>query len=127
MSRVKVILVAVMPALFLLVSADCYGDPTTRCGCDKLRFLFSADGNSKHTSPLADIAFGQAVQRGSRRANVQPRTDGFASPVSLGQTQSFRPGQNTLSLLPSISLELAQSWQFLWRTALEPRAPSSVS
>ena len=56
------------------------------------------------------------------------RTDGFASPVTPTQAQLVQPEQSSLSLvLPNISLELAQSWQFLWRTALEPRAPSFLS
>jgi len=128
MSRVKVILVAIMPALFLLVSADCFGDSTTRWGCNNFRCLFSADRNGKHKLPLADNSFAQAVHHLVRRTNVQPRTNGFAAPVALAQTPTLQLEQPGLSLgLPDINWELAQSWQFLWRTALEPRAPSLVS
>ncbi len=127
MSRVKVILVAVMPALFLLVYADCFGDSRTGCGCDNLRGLFSADGSDKHKSPSADNSFASTVQRSSRRVNVQPGTDGFGAPVALGQTP-IRPKQTIPSFVPlPASPEQIQSWQFFWRTALEPRAPSSVS
>ncbi len=127
MSRVKVILVVVMPTLFLLVSADCIADPTTGCGCDNLRCLFSAEGGGKHKSPSPDNSFASTVQRWSRRVNVQPGTDGFGAPVALAQTP-FRPEQPILSFVPPFtSLELIQSWQFLWRTALELRAPSLVS
>ena len=128
MSRVKIILVAVMPALLLLVSVDSFGDSTTRCGCDHLRCLFSPDGSSKQGSPSLDNSFDQAVHRGGRRANLQPRTDSFSPLVTPAQTEIPRPGQNGSSPgLPGISLHLARSWQFLWRTALEPRAPSLVS
>jgi hypothetical protein len=127
MSRVRVILVAVMPALFLLVSADCFGDQTTGCGCDNLRCLSSAQGSSKHKSPSADNSFDSTFQRWTRRVNVQPGTDGFGAPVALAQTPA-RPEQTIPSfVLSPVSLELIQSWQFLCRTALEPRAPSLVS
>lgn len=127
MSRVRVILVVVMPALFVLVSADCIGDSTTGCGCDNLRCLFSADGGGKHKSPSADGSFASTVQRWSRRVNVQPGTDEFGTPVALAQPR-IQAEQAISSFVPPLtSLELIQSWQFLWRTALEPRAPSSVS
>ncbi len=124
MSRVKVILVVVMPALFLLASVDCFGGPTTGCGCDNLGCLFSAEGSGKHQSPSADNSFDSTVQRWSRRVHVQPGADGF---VALAQTR-IRPEQTIDSFVsPPASPELIQSWQFLWRTAPEPRAPSLVS
>lgn len=127
MSRVKVIVVAVLPALFLLVSADCFGDPTTGCGCGNFRCLFSAEGGGKHESPWADNSFTSTVQRWSRRVNVQPGPDEFGAPVALAQPR-IQPEQAISSVVPPLtSLELIQSWQFLWRTALEPRAPSLVS
>ncbi len=127
MSRVKVILVAVMPALFLLVSADCFGAPTAGCGCTNLHCLFLAAGSGKRQSPAADSSFDSTVQRCCRRVSAQPGTDGFGAPVALAPTP-VRPEQTIPSVVPSpAGLELIQSWQFLWRTALEPRAPSSVS
>lgn len=128
MSRVKVILVVVMPALFLLVSADCFGDPTTGRGCSNLRCFLSSQGGGEHNSlPAEANSFDSTVQRWSRRANVQPGTDGFGEPVVLAQA-SLRSEQTISSFVPlPASLERTQSWQFLWRTALEPRAPSLVS
>jgi hypothetical protein len=127
MSRVKVNLVVVMPALFLLISADCFGDPTTGCGCGNFRCLLSAEGGGKHKSSSPDSSFAPTGQRWSRRMNVQPGTDGFGPTVALAQTP-IRPDQTISSFVPPLaSLELIQSWQFLWRTALEPRAPSLAS
>ena len=127
MSRVKVILVAVMPALFMLVSADCFGDATNSCRSDKFCCIFSAQGSGKHSSPSVGNSFDSTVQRWSRRVNVQPGTDGFGTPVALAQTV-IRPQQAISSFVPlPANLERIQCWQFLWRTALEPRAPSSVS
>jgi hypothetical protein len=125
MSRVRVILVVVMPALFLLVSADCFGDPTA--SCDNLPCLLSAQRSGKNESSSADNSLGYTVQHSSRRVNVQSGTGGFGAPVALAQTAT-RPEHTTPSFVPlPASLELIQSWQFLWRTSLEPRAPSLVS
>jgi hypothetical protein len=127
MSRVNVIQVVVMPALFLLVSADCFGDAPKGCGCDNVRCSFFAEGSGKHKLPLAANSFDSTVQRWSRRVNVQPGTNGFGSTVTLAQT-TIRPEQTIATFVPlPASLELIHSWQFLWRTALEPRAPSLVS
>jgi hypothetical protein len=109
--------------MFLLVSVDGFGDGY---GCGEFGCLLSAEGRGKHNSPSADTSFEQAAQRWGRRVNIQPGTDGF-SPAALAQTQP-QPDQGIpSSVLPSVRLELAKCWQFLWRTALEPRAPSLVS
>ena len=127
MSRVKVILVGVMPALFMLVSTECFGDSTSSCHRDNFCCLFSPGGSGKHKSPSADNSFDSTVQRWTRRVNVQPGADGFGRSVALAQTP-IRPEQTISSFVPlPASLERIQSWQFLWRTALEPRAPSLVS
>jgi hypothetical protein len=128
MSRLKVILIATVPALFLLVSADCFGDPTIRYGCNGSQCVFSAHASGKHQLPLSDNSVDQVVPHGGRRVNVEPRADGFAPPVAPTQYQTLRHGERgRFRDLTGISLELSQSWQFLWRTALEPRPPSSAS
>ena len=127
MSRVKVILVAVIPALVMLVSADFFATPTSSWRGDNFCSLFSAQGSGKHKSPTADNSFDSAARCWSRRVNVQRGRDGFGMPVAPAQT-AIRPKQTIRSFVPlPASLERIQSWQFLWRTALEPRAPSLVS
>ncbi len=111
----------------MLVSADCFGDATSSCRGNNFCCLFSAQGTGKHNSPTVDNSFDSTVQRWPRRVNVQPGTDGFGVPVALAQTPN-RPEQTISSFVPlPASLERIQCWQFLWRTALEPRAPSLVS
>ena len=124
MGRVRVILVTVLPAMFLLVSVDGFG----ACGGgDNLRGFLAREGGAKHKSPSADTAVHSAVQRWSRRINVLPGIDGFLPPA-LAQRPSTQPGQPIgCFCLAGASLELAKRWQFLWRTASEPRAPSLVS
>jgi len=127
MSRVKVILVVVMPAFFLLGSAD-YFDTPTRCGCDYFRCLLLAEGSGKQSSPSADNSLDRVVHRWGRRISVQSATDGFASPVALPQTHANRLDRRASSADPRTAVtDLSQSWQFLYRAALEPRAPSSAS
>lgn len=127
MGRVKIILGLVLPALFLLVSADSFGVPTTGFGRDNLRRLHCSKGSGEHKAPLADNSFDSTVQRWTRRVNVQPGTDGFGPTATLAQPPS-RPEQTIPSFvsLPA-SLERTQCWQFLWRTASDARAPSLVS
>jgi hypothetical protein len=128
LSRLKVILVVTVPAFFLLASADYFGDATSRCGYDNLPCLLSAEGNGKHKSPSSGNSIEPMVQRWSRRVNFQSGTQLFAGPLALAQTRSIHPEQAILSFLPSSpSPELANTWQFLCRAALEPRAPSLVS
>jgi hypothetical protein len=127
MSRIKVILAAVIPALVMLVSWDWIGDSTRSCCGDNFRCLFSAEGNGKHKSSTADHSFDSTARRWSRRVNVQRGTDGFGTPVAPAQTE-IRPEQTISSFVPLPGgRERIQSWQFFWRTALEPRAPSFVS
>jgi hypothetical protein len=127
MSRVRVILVLVMPALLLLVSTDCFGDPATGCGCGDLRCFFSAEGGGKQKSSSPDSSCTPTVQRWCRRVNVQPGSDVSGGPVALAQTPIQSEQAISTFVPPLTSLELIQAWQFLWRTALEPRAPSLVS
>ena len=128
MSRAGAIWVSLIPALFLLAAVDCFSNTCSSCGCDELSCLRSANGHSKHNQPPADNSFDQAVRRWNRRLNIQPGSDGFASPAALALSQSALPAPTGHRVnLPLANLELARSWKFRWRTALEPRAPSSVS
>jgi hypothetical protein len=120
-------LVSLIPALVLLASVDCLSDSFASCGCIGLSCLLSADGHCKHNQCATDNSFDKAAQRWSRRLNVQAGSDGF-SPVALALWQSVLPDQKVQPIdSPVADLELGQSWQFLWRTASEPRAPSPVS
>ena len=123
MSRVRVILVAVWPAMLLLVSVDGFGD---YYGCGEFSCLLSVEGGGKHNPPSGDTSFDQAVRRWGRRINIQPGPDGF-SPAALAQRQPQSDHVIFSSVSFPVKLELAKCWQFLWRTASEPRAPSLVS
>jgi hypothetical protein len=128
MGRARAIFVSLMPALVLLASVDCIGGSFAGGGRSALGCLVSADGCSKQNRPPSDTSFDQVVQRWTRRLNPQSGSDGFAPPAALPSVQPFLPDPAAAWFdLPSANHELARSWQFHWRTASEPRAPSAVS
>ena len=124
MSRARIILVAVLPAMFLLVALEGYSD----CGAgDNPPGFFSLAGGGQRGSPASDTSLPQAVRRCARRSHVTPGVQGFSS-LDLAQAPNFQPGPRMpFFVLAYTRLELANGWQFLWRTALDPRAPSLVS
>jgi hypothetical protein len=125
MSRPRSILVSVIPALVLLASLDCYSFSSGAWGAPG--FAVPAGGHNQNHAP-ADSSFDEAVQRWSRRLSVQVGSQGFSQPVGLAlwQTAAGVPAGRWTNL-PRANLALAQSWQFHWRAASEPRAPSSAS
>jgi hypothetical protein len=128
MSRARAILVSLIPALLLAALVNGLGELVTCCACDHPGSSLCSSGHSRHDNPPANDSFDQAVQRWSRRLNVQPGADGFTPPATLAQAQFALPDRSiTPVILPRLNPELTQGWQFHWRTVLEPRAPSLVS
>jgi hypothetical protein len=128
MNRARAILVSLIPVVLLLAATDCLSDPIAGSGYDHLSSWLSADGHGKHDSSPGDNSFDQPVHRWNRRNNVQPGEDRFASPATFTQSQFASRGQSVDFVdNPCVNLELAQGWQFHWRTALEPRSPSLAS
>jgi len=128
MSRARSILVSVIPALVLLASLDCFTDSFSSGARGSPGYVAPADGHNNQNHAPADNSFHQAFQRWSRRLNVQPSLEGFSPPVALALCRPAAHAPAVLwTHLPRANLALAQSWQFHWRAASEPRAPSSVS
>ena len=128
MSRGRTILVSLVPALLLLASMGWLSEPPSSCGFEALCSLRSASDHAQDRQPPADSSFAQAVQRWNRRLNAQPGSDGFTGPAALPSSPFVLPRLLIARVaLPLDNLELAQSWQFHWRAALEPRAPSLLS
>jgi len=128
MSRVKSILVSVIPALVLLASLDCFTESFSCAGCGAPSYAAPAHGHNNQSPVPGESSLDQAVQRWSRRLNIQPGSEGFSPPVALALWQPAAPelAVRWTELSPA-NLALAQTWQFHWRAAAEPRAPSSVS
>jgi hypothetical protein len=128
MSRARTIVVSLIPAMLLVTSVNCFSDLVCGCARDHSGSGLFAGGHNQQHAPASDNSFDQVVGRWSRRINTQPGSDEFSSPVLIARPQYVFRIQTVGSCDCSrLTLSLAQCWQFHWRTALEPRAPSLVS
>jgi len=127
MDRVRVMFAALIPALILLASGQVIFNPPMACASQHCPTAACFCQPARQV-PLGDIvSFDQSARLMIRRMAKPFGLDGFP-PVSSpdGHIHGLR-----ILHIASISAEfpfgLAQRWQFCWRTALEPRAPSSAS
>jgi hypothetical protein len=128
MARVKTILALLIPALWLVASMSCALDPVNGFATEGSSSTLSSRGHGKADSSAPSDSLAQSARRWSRRTNIQSGHDGPSTPIALSSWQSLPTVHS--AALPAhyrFSLNLANCWQFYWRTALEPRAPSSVS
>ncbi len=88
-------------------------------------FLLAGTQNGQDAA-TPENSFDQAARRWSRRAAIQPGFDLFISPAAIGRYQFPLLAELGPVDVPGL-LGLSQGWQFHWRTALDPRAPSPVS
>jgi len=124
----KVILALVFPALWLAASANCLLDPVSGHASNATVSLVSSD-HAGHDASNSIYSLGQSARRGNRRLNDQSGPADTTTPVTISQfwLPELEPAE-TFNVGSRSSFGLAQCWLFLWRTALEPRAPSpSVS
>ncbi len=127
MNRANTILVSLLPALMLVGSMNCFGETIRPAAIDRFHTSVLSGNKGNHKGTACNNA-DQAVRRCGRRANLQPGPDGFPS-VAIGAVSHTIISDPTLGSpeFPCCPLGLAQSWQFLWRTALEARAPALAS
>jgi len=128
MEQVRVILVTLLPAFWLVASDSSAAKTAGACTHSPGRALVSACDHGKK-GPLQDaLALGQKGRHSTGRLGTQPGPNGF--------TPTFADSRYQLPRLERVGLfspvaqappDLTKCWQFFWRTALEPRAPSSVS
>jgi len=127
MVRVKVIFAWLLPTLGLAASDQHLFPPVNGwpAGCSR---ALSAAGHTKH-APMPDVrSFERSARLQSRRIGAQSGGSGFSLTVPSLDRQLLELGRVRLSAVTSeTALDLAKRWQFQWRTALDPRAPSSVS
>ena len=128
MELVRTVICSLLPALWVLAAGHCLADSVNGCPDGSGRTLVSAREGSDH-APLKDVrSFEQSARLLNRRAGMQTGWGGLLVPVAISA-----PGFGELeqaSAPPTVSTDafgLAKCWQFYWRTASEPRAPSSVS
>ena len=128
MIRMRLVLVSLLPALVLFANEHyCLG--STMVGASDCCPPFILAGKQGTRLPVQySCSFERSARGSSRRAGVDSGPNGFA-PFSAAPDSvlcKFLPADISLTVC-RIPAGLARSWQFHWRTALEPRAPSSVS
>jgi len=128
MDLVRIVICSLLPALWVLAAGHCLADPVSGCpdGCG--RTSVSATEGSDH-APLKDVrSFEQSARLLNRRAGMQTGWGGLLVPVAVSAPGFGELEQASAPLTVSTeAFGLAKCWQFYWRTASEPRAPSSVS
>jgi hypothetical protein len=128
MSRMRVMLGSLLPALWLSATGYCLLDSISEYAGDRRVVSIFATRPGNRLPLQGSSSFEQSARCWSRRVWVHSGPDGF--PPFLAASDWALPGllQADVSLaLSDGPLGLAKCWQFHWRTALESRAPSSVS
>jgi hypothetical protein len=128
MDCVRTVLCSLLPALWVLAVGHCLADPVSGCpeGCD--RTSVSATEGSSH-APLTDVrSFEQSARLLKRRMGMQTGWGGLLVPAAVSASGLGELEHISVPLTVfTDALGLARCWQFYWRAASEPRAPSSVS
>jgi hypothetical protein len=121
-------LVTLLPAFWLVASDSNAAGPAVAGADGRVRTLISVCDNGKKV-PLQDALARDHKQRHStRRLGAEPRPNGPTPAFVV--SADLLPRLERVGLFSAVAqapLDLAGCWQFYWRTALEPRAPSSVS
>jgi hypothetical protein len=128
MDLVRTVICSLLPALWVLAAGHCLADSVSGCpdGCG--RTSVSARDGSDH-APLRDVrSFEQSARLLNRRMGMQTGWGGLLVPAAVSASGLGELEHRSAPLTVSTyALGLAKCWQFYWRTASEPRAPSSVS
>jgi hypothetical protein len=128
MDRIRVMLGSLLPAFWLSATGFCLLDSAGDLAGDRyVSSIFAT--RPGHRLPIQGSgSLEQSARCCSRRVWVHSGPDGF--PPLLAASDWGLPGLRQADAAITLSagpLGLANCWQFRWRTALEPRAPSAVS
>ena len=126
MDRVKITLVVLLPALWLMASGQRFLDPCANCTSASVWAHSFKGGNPCPSAETGSVDL--SARRANSRISSQPPKPNFFSLERIGRSESLhdqffayypsnREGLNALAI----------RWQFDCRAAPEPRAPSSVS
>jgi hypothetical protein len=124
---VRLTLALLLPVLWLVASDDCVNASVSRWANSRFPSL-SANRHANPDASRSEGSFKQSARCWSRRCNLQNGPDGFPAAGAISDVQNPRLDRVAVfAPCSDISFGLAQCWQFQWRTALNPRAPSLVS
>jgi hypothetical protein len=128
MDLVRTEICSLFPALWLLAGGHCLSDSAIGCPDGCCQTSVSATKDHGH-APLTDArASEQWARLMNRRVGPQTGWAGLLLPAVIPASGLGEPEDASAPLTVSSDAPgLAKCWQFYWRTACEPRAPSSVS
>ena len=127
MNRIKVMLGSLLPALWLSATGYCFLDSISEYTGDRYVASILATRQGNRLPVQGSCSFDQSARCWSRRL-WHSGPNGL--PPFLAGSDLVLPGLLQADIPLTLSdgpFGLAKCWQFYWRTALEPRAPSSVS
>ena len=128
MDRIRVMLGSLLPALWLSASGYCLLDAISDYEGDRHVACVSSTRPGHHLPLQGSCSCEQSARCWSRRAWAHSGPDGVSPFLAASDWAHPRLLLGDVPLtLSEVPLGLAQCWQFHWRTALAPRAPSSVS
>lgn len=128
MVYVRVMLAWLLPTLGLAAAGQYAFEPVSLFPADCACAFLSASGHGKPARLPDARSFERSTRVQLRRIGTHFGSSGTPAYAAGSEPQVFVSGPVILSAsCPETTLSLAQTWQFQLRTALEPRAPSSVS
>jgi hypothetical protein len=128
MERSRMMFASLLPVLLLVTSGGSVVDPLGGCRGSRAVWSVSAQGRCRQQSPKAVCSFEQSIRRGIRRLNEHSGPGPVPACVTLVRFRFPTLDRDDLYWAASREFrDLANNWQFDWRTALDARAPSSVS
>jgi hypothetical protein len=127
MDRVKVALVSLLPVLWLMASGQSLAGPCSNCSTASTADLKFALKSGKRCSSDESGSIDLSARRANARiGSHSARSNFFPIEPTISSRSVDRRFLADFSSLPEGSV-LATRWQFDYRAAAEPRAPSSVS
>lgn len=109
-------LLFLLPTLWLAsVACGIYGE----CSDEPSNLSLFAAGNCK-----SDVTVDQLIRRSARRNGDQSPIKKFFTVAAIPSCTISALDYGPTSQHASLRLEILHCWQFRWRTALSPRAPS---
>ena len=127
MDRLRVMLTWLLPTL-CVAAGEGMLEPASGHPAACFRAAWSASRPGEYPRLPDARSFEQSARLVGRRIGTQSGPSGFLVPLPSSEVAPAALRRLYLCAFSSDeSLALAQCWQFRWRTALEPRAPSSVS
>lgn len=130
MHRVRILFGSLLPALWLLATGQCCLDWPGNCGGEDgcVTSMVASRQNQRLPAQAGSGSFQQFLRSWNRRPWTHTGPDGtvpflFATVALIPAPREADARLSRSELVPG----LTTGWQFRWRTALEPRAPSRIS